>query len=153
MQEQRRSRRVAMTPDELDVFLASERTCSVATVGPRGPHVTALWFVWDGAALWLSSITRSQRWVDSQRDPRVAALVESGEDYFELRGVEITGRVEAVGEVPRTGEPVDALLEPERLFAAKYHAGASAMVHDGRHAWLRLTPDKIASWDFRKIGS
>jgi hypothetical protein len=153
MQEQRRSRRVAMTPDELDAFLASERTCAVATVGPRGPHVTALWFVWDGAALWLSSITRSQRWVDSQRDPRVAVLVEVGEEYFELRGVEITGRVEAVGEVPRTGEPVDALVEPERLFAAKYHAGASAMVHDGRHAWLRLTPDKIASWDFRKIGS
>jgi hypothetical protein len=27
------------------------------------------------------------------------------------------------------------------------------MVHDGRHAWARLTPDKIASWDFRKLAS
>jgi hypothetical protein len=24
--------------------------------------------------------------------------------------------------------------------------------HDGRHAWLRVTPAKIASWDFRKLG-
>jgi hypothetical protein len=24
-------------------------------------------------------------------------------------------------------------------------------VRDGRHAWLRLVPDKITSWDFRKI--
>jgi hypothetical protein len=22
---------------------------------------------------------------------------------------------------------------------------------DGRHAWLRLVPDKITSWDFRKM--
>jgi hypothetical protein len=153
MQEQRRSRRVAMTRNELDGFLARERTCALATVGPRGPHVTALWFVWDGTALWISSITRSQRWVDAQRDPRVAVVVEAGEDYFELRGAEISGRVEAVGEVPRTGEPNDALLEPERLFAAKYHPEAPAMAHDGRHAWLRLTPEKIVSWDFRKIGS
>jgi hypothetical protein len=29
----------------------------------------------------------------------------------------------------------------------------AAMHHDGRHAWLRLTPEKITSWDFRKIES
>jgi hypothetical protein len=22
---------------------------------------------------------------------------------------------------------------------------------DGRHAWLRLTPEKLVSWDFRKL--
>jgi len=24
-------------------------------------------------------------------------------------------------------------------------------VPDGRHTWLRVTPDKITSWDFRKL--
>jgi hypothetical protein len=69
-----------------------------------------------------------------------------------LRGVEIHGRVEVVGEVPRTGEPADALIGPEGRFAAKYQGGGDAMFHDGRHAWLKLTPTKIASWDFRKLG-
>ena len=55
-----------------------------------------------------------------------------------------------VGEVPRTGTPDPRLDEPERLFARKY-AGSDTMHHDGRHAWLRLVPDAIASWDFRKI--
>jgi nitroimidazol reductase NimA-like FMN-containing flavoprotein (pyridoxamine 5'-phosphate oxidase superfamily) len=152
MQEQRRGRKIALTPEELDEYLATERTCTVATVSHDGPHVTALWFVWDGACIWLYSITRSQRWTDLQRDPRVALLVEAGEDYTELRGVEISGRVEVVGEVPRTGETDDALVEPERLFAAKYQGGADSMFHDGRHAWLKLTPAKVASWDFRKLG-
>ena len=153
MQEQRRGRKIALTPDELDEYLATERTCTVATVSHDGPHATALWFVWDGSCIWLYSITRSQRWTDLQRDPRVAVLVETGEHYMELRGVEISGRVEVVGPVPRTGDPGDdALVEPERLFAAKYQEGADSMVHDGRHAWLKLTPAKVASWDFAKLG-
>jgi hypothetical protein len=86
-----------------------------------------------------------------------------------------------VGPVPRTGgedQPAPELAEPERLMAAKYfdpaHQAAGAdgtnraagggpahqaadtapgMVHDGRHAWLRITPDKIVSWDFRKLAT
>jgi hypothetical protein len=37
-----------------------------------------------------------------------------------------------------------------RLMADKYR-GSEEMVHDGRHAWLRITPLKIISWDFRKL--
>ena len=36
--------------------------------------------------------------------------------------------------------------------AAKYF-GAADMTHDGRHAWLRITPGKITSWDFRKLAT
>jgi hypothetical protein len=147
--EQRRGRRIAMDQAELSEFLAGQRTCRVATAGPHGPHLTPLWYVWDGTALWLTSLVRSQRWADIERDPAVAVLIDAGEEYGELRGVELLGAVEIVGEVPRTGAPRADLAEPERLFAAKY----GAMHHDGRHAWLRLTPGKITSWDFRKINA
>ena len=158
MREQKRGRKIAMTPDELDAYLAGERTSTAATIGPDGsPHATALWFVWDGTYIWLYSITRAQRWADLMRDPRIALLVEAGNDYFDLRGAEIRGRIEVVGPVPRTGEGTDPaedeLSEPERLWAAKYQGGAPTMTHDGAHAWLRLVPEKISSWDFRKIGS
>jgi len=65
--------------------------------------------------------------------------------------VEMTGQVEQVGDVPRTATDDPDLVEIERLFAAKYQRGLPEMFHDGRHAWLRLTPSKITSWDFRKI--
>jgi len=124
----------------------------VASVGGDGsPHVTPLWFVWDGASLWLTSIVRSQRWTDLQRDGRVSVIVDTGHDFMELRGVEIKGRAEVVGEVPRTGEPNAELEVPERLFADKYAGGR--VHHDGRHAWLRVSPEKMVSWDFRKLVS
>jgi PPOX class probable F420-dependent enzyme len=139
-----------MASDELDAFLAEARTCRVATVGADGrPHVAPLWFVWDGTALWLNSLVRSQRWTDLQRDPRVAIVIDDGHGFFELRGVELAGNVEPVGEAPRTGAPDPELTEAETLFGQKY-AATGEISHDGRHAWLRLVPEKVTSWDFRK---
>lgn len=151
MKEQRRGRKIAMSSDELDSFLAEERTCRVSSIGAGGaPHTSALWFVWDTNSLWLTSLVRSQRWTDIERDSRVSVLIDAGHDFGELRGVELRGAVVAVGEIPRTGEANVELDVPEKLFADKYANGQ--VHHDGRHAWLRLTPDKIVSWDFRKIG-
>lgn len=147
---QLRGRKIAMTTEELDAFLAAQRTCRVATIGPDGPHATPLWFVWDGTHLWLYSLTRSQRWADLARDPRIGVTVDDGVEFFDLHGVEITGSVEIVGDVPVDG-PTDGLADVEVQFARKYMNG-DEMFHDGRHGWLRVTPKKIASWDFRKIG-
>jgi hypothetical protein len=141
-----------MSPEERDAFLREERTCRVASTGADGaPHVTPLWFVWEGRSLWLTSIVKSKRWTDLQRDNRVSVVVDTGHEFLELRGVELRGRAEVVGEVPRTGAPDAELEVPERLFADKYAGGR--VHHDGRHAWLRITPEKMVSWDFRKLAS
>lgn len=139
-----------MDEAERDAFLTQARTCRVATVSTDGPHITPLWFVWDGSALWISSIVRSRRWRDLERDPRVAVVVDDGHEFAELHGVELRGKVEPVGDVPRAGGPDPRLTEPESLFARKY-VGGDEMHHDGRHGWLRLMPDEIVSWDFRKM--
>jgi len=150
LRQQRRGRRIAMTPEEVDAFLAEERTCRVATTGADGhPHVMPMWFVWESGRLWLNSIVKSQRWTDLTRHPYVAVVVDAGRDFHELRGVEIRGEIQIVGDVPRTTAPVSELERPEALMAAKYSA-SGRFVPDGRHAWLRVTPTKLVSWDFRK---
>jgi len=148
---QRRGHRIMMTEAERDTYLTRQRTCRVATVSADGhPHVAPLWFVWHGGSLWLYSLTRSLRWSQLRADPRTTVVVDDGVEYGELRGVELSGRAVRVGEAPRTGAPCPELDAPERLFAGKYF-GMDAMPHDGRHAWLRLTPTSVASWDFRKL--
>lgn len=105
MTGQRRGAAIAMTDDERDDFMHSQPVCRVATVGyDENPHVSALWFVWDGAALWLNSLTRSQRWTDVDRNPKLAVIIDDGGyDFLSLRGVELRGNVQVVGEVPRQG--------------------------------------------------
>lgn len=141
-----------MTVDERDAFLAEQRTCRVACVSADGvPHVTPLWFVWHTQCVWLYSVIRSARWANLRRNPMLSVVVDTGEDFFELRGVELVGRAETVGEQPRRGDSCPELDQPERLFAAKY-TGGSSLGYDGRHAWLRMTPEREFTWDFRKIG-
>jgi hypothetical protein len=148
--EQRRGRKIAMSEAEVDEFLGAAWTCRVASNGSAGPHVMPLWFLWQDGRLWLHSLSRSQRWKDIERDPRIAVVVDLGERYDELRGAELRGRADAVGEVPRTGEENAELDAVERGYAAKY-LGGHDFDYDGRHAWLRLTPERIYSWDFRKL--
>ena len=147
---QRRGRKLAMSEDELDALLGTERTCRMASSSADGRlHNTPLWFVWHDGAIWISSIVRSRRWSDLRERPSVSVVVDAGTDYTELRGAELIGDVEVIGEIPRTGHE-DPQLEPvEAAYAAKYANGE--FEHDGRHAWLRLRPRTIVSWDFRKL--
>jgi hypothetical protein len=152
MTGQRKGTAIAMTEDERDTFLRTQPVCRVATVGANGrPHASALWFAWDGTALWLNSLTRSQRWADVDRDPRLSVIIDDGgTDFMALRGIELQGSAQIIGEVPRKGEPLDELAVPERLFADKYMGGGEFR-YDGRHAWLRVVADKTVSWDFAKL--
>ena len=151
MRGQRRGLKMAMSPDDVDAFLAEERTCRVSTVGPDGaPRSNPLWFVWHDSSLWLYSLVGTQRWANIERNPTVSALVDAGHDYGELRGVELLGTVTVIGEVPRRGQADPDLAGPERVFFRKYF-DCDDPVHDGRHAWLRLVPDTVISWDFRKL--
>jgi PPOX class probable F420-dependent enzyme len=147
---QRRGLRVAMTAAERDDFLDTSRTGRVATASPDGrPHVAPLWYVWDGARIWLYSVVRSQRWVDISRNPRCSVVIDDGDTYGTLRGVELSGVAEVVGEVPRVGEPNPALNPIEDRFWKKY--GSGTFRYDGGHAWLSVRPDHQVSWDFRKL--
>ena len=74
-------------------------------------------------------LSRSE-WSDSVT--RIAVVIDAGQDYGELRGVEPRGSVELVGEVPRTGEPNAELAGPEQLMADRYTGGTVSW--DGRHA-------------------
>lgn len=150
---------ISMTKEEIDLFLSAERTCRVATIGGDGsPHVAPLWFVWDGAFLWLNSVVRSRRWTDLQKDPRIAVVVDGGEQFTDLRGVEVRGTAVSVGDVPRGSHPEvvartveDELLRGVELSFARKYAGRDEFTTDGRHAWLRVTPHSVRSWDFGKI--
>ncbi|MDQ6746894.1 MAG: pyridoxamine 5'-phosphate oxidase family protein [Candidatus Dormibacteraeota bacterium] len=142
-----------MSEEERDVFLAEQKVCRMGTVQADGaPHATPVWFAWDGEAMWFYSIIKSQRWTNVVRDPRVSVVVDAGDDqYFQLRGVELIGEVEQVGEQPRVGTSIPELELPERLFARRYMGADAIPGYDGRHAWLRLRPAKVVSWDFRKL--
>ena len=147
---------VRMGDVEIADFLDDNLKVQVASIGKNGaPHLTTLFYVIldDRIAFW--TYARSQKVRNLERDPRVSALVEDGTDYFELRGVSITGTAELVRDPDRILEigsavamrmvgakTLDDLGDVGREMVEKQAAKRVAVV---------VHPEHVASWDHRKL--
>jgi hypothetical protein len=137
---------LSLTEPELESFLSDQRTVRLATSGPDGlPHVVPLWYVWYDSTLFMNSTLGNVTIRNLHANPRVAGIVDDGERYEELRGVLLHGMVE-----PAAGDPrIPAVSD---LWSRKYMGGGSLPYGRWKNrVWLRLVPDRIKSWDFRKI--
>ena len=144
---------VRLSEEEVTDFLGSSTKVQVATVGPEGePHLTTLFYVVDDGKIAFWTYGRSQKILNLRRDPRISCLVEDGDDYFELRGVSITGRarlVEEYDEIHRIGTLVAARMADGEDLGAY---GAELVTKQAaKRVAVVVEPDKIASWDHRKM--
>jgi PPOX class probable F420-dependent enzyme len=144
---------VTMPEGEVAALLAAARKLQLATINPDGtPHLVTMFYgLKDGlVAFWTYRTSQKAR--NLARDPRVTCLIEDGDDYFELRGVQLTGVVRTIG------DPA-GVLEVGRLIATQLpgagDAGAEVGDYVARAAVKRLAyvvePRKIVSWDHRRL--
>lgn len=143
---------IRMTSEEIDEFLAGRHTMNVASIGRDGrPHLVAMWYGFlDGApAFW--TYERSQKIVNLRRDPRVTCLVEAGETYDQLQGVELVGTGTIV-------EDHDQLMAVGRSVFERYTGPytdemAPFLEQTGRkRVAVRIDIERVVSWDHRKLG-
>ncbi len=148
---------IAMTAAEADAFLRGGRVCVLVTLGPDGlPDPVPMWYVVDedGRVL-MRTYAKSQKVVNLRRDPRYSALVEAGERYVELRGVQLTGVVE-LDDDPELVAHIQTGLARKYEGLAPEHAAAfraAALERAGKQLALRLHVDRLVSWDHRKLAS
>lgn len=150
---------IAMTGPELAGFLAGQRKVQVATVGAGGaPHLTTLFYVVDDEgrlAFW--TYARSQKIRNLERDPRLTCLVETGEEYDELRGASLTGTAELVRDPARLvaiGEAVATVMFGVASFAELGELGRAEVDRQARkRVAVVVHPTRVASWDHRKLST
>jgi PPOX class probable F420-dependent enzyme len=62
----------------------------MATIGPNGdPQSTPVWFGWDGNCVLLTMTKTAQKYLNLQRDPRLALSIVDSKNanrYLEIRG-------------------------------------------------------------------
>ena len=146
---------IKLSDAEVAGFLAGERVMNVGTIGRDGwPHLTALWYVMRGADPWVWTYRKSQKVKNLERDDHATALVESGHEYAELRGVMLKCRARI------EYEPEPILDFAEELFA-KYQGttpGAEGMrdalrSQAAKRVAIRFEVVETASWDHSKLGA
>ena len=143
--------RIKMRPEEIDEFVRGRHTMSVATVGPDGRvHLVAMWYGFLDGAPAFETYQKSQKVVNLRRDPRMTCMVEDGDTYEVLRGVELVGTGEVV-------EDEDRLLEVARSVVSRYHAlsgdeaEAMARILMRKRVAVKVNVEHVVSWDHGKM--
>jgi PPOX class probable F420-dependent enzyme len=143
--------RVAMTVPEIAGLLAASRKLQLATINRDGtPHLVAMYYVMLDEQIAFWTYRTSQKAVNLARDPRLSCLVETGEQYFDLRGVQVKG-------VARCVDDQAAVIEIGRRIAAGLgDAPAGALNDYVAHAARKrvgylVQPERIISWDHSKL--
>jgi PPOX class probable F420-dependent enzyme len=141
-----------MSDAEIEAFLGGRHTMNVASYNHDGTiHLVAMWYaVLDGDPVFWT-FGKSQKIKNLQRDPRVTVLVESGDEYAELMGVEMVGRATVVterAEIMEIGEAVYERYFGEVTDEVRPFVEATGAKRFG----VRIAVDRVVSWDHSKLG-
>ena len=143
--------RVMMTAQEVAAFLAGSRKVQLATINRDGtPHLVAMYYVMIDGQITFWTYRSSQKARNLARDPRVACLVETGEQYFDLRGVQVQGTVRCIE------DPAAVRGIGRHIAGALAVAPADALEEYVEHAARKrlgyaVEPQRIVSWDHSKL--
>jgi general stress protein 26 len=147
---------IALTPDEIAAFMVASRTVIIVSNGRDGfPHPMPMWFYADAAgAIYCTTFRKSQKVLNYRRDPKASLLVESGEQYAELKSVLMYAEAEIIDD---RAAVIDALVkintkgltvtdaDVEKLTAAVSQTADKRVV-------LKFAPQRYVSWDHSKLG-
>ncbi|HMC39471.1 MAG TPA: TIGR03618 family F420-dependent PPOX class oxidoreductase [Acidimicrobiales bacterium] len=142
---------IKMSDEEIDAFLQEQKTAAMCSMHPDGSiHAVAMWYGFVDGALSFETKAKSQKVQNLRRDPRLTVLVEDGDRYEELRGVELVGRARIVEDEETLWKLGVSVWE---RYVGPYddsqRDGLAFMLHN--RVTVTLDVDKVVSWDHRKM--
>ncbi len=150
--------RVAMTPDEVAAMLAASRKVQLATINPDGwPHLVTMYYTLIGGNIAFWTYRTSQKALNLVRDPRISCLVETGDQYFDLKGVQIQGVVQTIEDPAAVHDIGRRITEVMGTAVAGTDGDAADALRDyvARAARKRfgyiVEPRRVISWDHSKL--
>lgn len=144
---------IRMTDDEVQEFLQGRQTLNVATFNHDGTiHLVAMWYGFMDGDIVFETFAKSQKVQNLRRDTRITVLMEAGDQYEELRGVEIVGTAEIIEDpVQVTAVARDVLVRYHDIQGEADIAAAAELMANKR-VGVRIRPERVVSWDHRKLG-
>lgn len=147
---------IKMTDEEIEELLHGRHTLNVATFNHDGSiHLVAMWYGFIDGCPAFETYARSQKVLNLRRNPSITVLVEDGDDYDELRGVELVGRAEIIEQ-----DDEERLVEVARSVVSRYYPiddpadlEAAARGLMAKRVGIKVVPEKVVSWDHRKLAS
>jgi PPOX class probable F420-dependent enzyme len=144
---------IRMNKEEIRAFLQEQRILQVATINHDGwPHLVAMWYVLINDQIVFWTYAKSQKAVNLQRDARLTCLVETGERYDELRGVQIKGQA-IISDDHETVQRIGTAIWERYTGPLDDSIRQMVIAQTPKRVIIFVKPVEIVSWDHRKLGS
>lgn len=143
---------IRMTDAEIAGYLDGRHTMNVASIGPEGrPHLVAMWYARLDGLLAFWTYGRSQKVKNIERDPRLTCLVETGDTYDQLKGVEIVGTARVLSDHDSVMSLGQAVYE---RYSGPWSDEAWPIIEQmgAKRVAVVIDADKYVSWDHTKLG-
>ena len=143
---------IRMTDEEIDEFLRGRHSMSCATIGPSGDiHMVAMWYGFLDGCVAMETKAKSQKVQNLRRSPRITCMVEAGDVYEELRGVELVGSAEIIDDPDRLFEIGISVWE---RYQGPYTEESKPFVEMmlNKRVGIKVDVERVVSWDHRKLG-
>lgn len=137
-----------LTKGWVKTLLAEPGIAKLGTANPKNnqPHVTPVWFEWDGANLWISAFISTRKARDVARNPRISVLIDDHTPGKPGRAVLMEGCAELIAD--------STLVQKYSTSVYTKYLGSEGVQADGPASWvvdpenrmIKLTPDKIFAW-------
>jgi len=144
--------KIKMTPEEIDAFLHGWHTMSCATYNHDGTiHLVAMWYGFMEGCPALETKAKSQKVQNLRRDPRITCMIEEGDTYDQLVGVEMVGTAEIVEEPERIFELGKSVVERTsgQTYTEEMRPAVEMMIN--KRVAVKINVEKFVSWDHRKL--
>ena len=143
-----------MTDSEIAAYLEEQTILNIASIGPTGhPHMVAMWYVVMDEKVTFWTFGKSQKIVNLRRDNKITGLVESGDTYDQLKGLELVGSATIV-------EDYDTVLAIGKAVGLKYNGDGAISdaalpfleAQAKKRLGIQINVEQMVSWDHTKIG-
>ena len=143
---------IRMTDDEVEAFVAERRNMTMCSIAPDGSiHAVAMWYGFLDGCVTVETKAKSQKVQNLRRDPRVTLLLEDGDYYEELRGVEFVGKAEIIDDPAKLWTLGVSVFERYYgSYSDEMKPFLEAMLH--KRVAIKVHVDRTVSWDHRKLG-
>jgi len=147
--------KIKMTEEEIDSFLHERNSISLASLNHDGTiHVVAMWYGFVEGMVAFETKAKSQKVQNLRRDPRITCMVETGDKYEELKGVELVGTAEVIEDGDRLWQIGVSVFERyQGPYSDEMKPFVEAMLR--KRVGIAVHVDRVVSWDHAKhnIGS
>ena len=147
---------IQLTDDEMRAYAAQTKTLIIVSNGKDGfPHPMPMWFYADDDLnFYCTTFRKSQKVLNFRRDPKATLLIETGEQYAELKSLMVYASTSVIDDLDIV---TNALVEINSK-GAQLDADQLARLRDGvaktaeKRVVLKFAPERFVSWDHGKLG-